>query len=194
MTDAPDGIVISADSYYNPFGVAVHEARAISRTRLATARQPPRAFGTNDRPGVTGFKGSFGVWNDQQWNWEVGMDYGHVSIGPDDLRPAEPEHHRIRRRVPRSSTTDGVVKCGTPDAMINDCTPINIFNLDDPNTITVAAVGRRSRREHRSSRRKRCGAPTSNGGLFELPAGTMQLAIGASYRKEYTHSNIDTRC
>ena len=31
-----------------------------------------------------------------------------------------------------------------------------------------------------------------NGGLFELPAGTMQLAVGASYRKEYTHSNVDT--
>ena len=27
-----------------------------------------------------------------------------------------------------------------------------------------------------------------NGGLFELPAGTMQLAVGAQYRKEYTHS------
>ena len=31
-----------------------------------------------------------------------------------------------------------------------------------------------------------------NGGLFELPAGTMQLAVGASYRKEYTHNNVDT--
>src|SRR5262249_42608259 len=31
-----------------------------------------------------------------------------------------------------------------------------------------------------------------NGGLFELPAGTVQLAIGASHRDEYAHNNVDT--
>ena len=41
-----------------------------------------------DKPGVltrvaslqisTGFKGSFDIWNDYQWNWEIGFDYGHV--------------------------------------------------------------------------------------------------------------------
>ena len=31
-----------------------------------------------------------------------------------------------------------------------------------------------------------------NGPLFDLPGGTMQLAVGVNYRTEYTHSNIDT--
>src|SRR5690606_34499347 len=31
-----------------------------------------------------------------------------------------------------------------------------------------------------------------NGGLFELPGGTAQLAIGLSKRDQYTHSNVDT--
>ena len=83
------------------------------------------------------------------------------------------------------------MQCGTPAAPIKGCTPINIFNLNDPNTIAVLqAAGAPAAAA--SSRRRRSGARDLNGGLFELPAGTMQLAIGASYRKEYTHSNVDT--
>ena len=54
-------------------------AKATSRARLVTLGNRRGAFGTNTDQVSTGFKGSFGVWNDQQWNWEVGMDYGHVS-------------------------------------------------------------------------------------------------------------------
>ncbi len=81
--------------------------------------------------------------------------------------------------------------CGTPDAVIASCTPINIFNLEDPNTLAVlrnasspaSSAGFTQEKVYRAD---------LNGGIFDLPAGTVQLAVGASYRKEYTHTNTDT--
>jgi outer membrane receptor protein involved in Fe transport len=182
--------IISADSYYNPFHVQFGGGDFGFATRLVTLGNRSALNGTNTDQVSTGFKGSFGVWNDQQWNWEVGMDYGHVSVAT--TTTGLPNLSIVNQAAgPSFLGTDGVVHCGTPDAPINACTPINLFNLDDPNTIAVL---------------QQAGAPASsnfftqekvwradlNGGLFELPAGTMQLAIGASYRKEYTHSNGDT--
>src|SRR5262249_18496358 len=87
--------------------------------------------------------------------------------------------------------TDGVVKCGAPGAIINGCTPVNIFNLNDPNTIAVLQSAGTPASSGAFTQEKVWRADL-NGGLFELPAGTAQLAIGTSYRKEYTHSNVDT--
>ena len=144
---APGGVVISADSYYNPFGIDYRSAERqhVSATRLVAARQSPRVRSAPTTDQVsTGFKGSFGVWNDQQWNWEVGMDYGHVSVSTHDLRPAEPQHRSTRRRARRSSAPTASCIAARPDAPITGCTPINIFNLDDPNTIAVLQHGRRA--------------------------------------------------
>jgi outer membrane receptor protein involved in Fe transport len=184
------GVVISADSYYNPFGIDYVKGGGQFGARLASLGNRRGAFGTSTDQVSTGFKGSFGVWNDQQWNWEVGMDYGHLSQST--TTGGLPNTNITNQATgPSFLDTDGVVKCGTPDNIITGCVPFNPFNLDDPNTIAQL---------------QKAGAPASsgfftqekvwradlNGGLFELPAGTMQLAVGASYRKEYTHSVVDT--
>jgi len=184
------GVVISADSYYNPFGVDFRKGGAQFGARLASLGNRRGAFGTSTDQVSTGLKGSFGVWNDQQWNWEVGMDYGHISQST--TTSGLPNTNITNQATgPSFLGEDGVVHCGTPDAVIAGCVPFNPFNLDDPNTIAQL---------------QKAGAPASsgffsqekvwradlNGGLFELPAGTMQLAVGASYRKEYTHSVVDT--
>ncbi|MET0232251.1 MAG: TonB-dependent receptor [Rhodanobacteraceae bacterium] len=182
--------LVSADSYYNPFHVNFGGDDFTFATRLSTLGFREALNGVSTDQVSTGLKGSFGVWNDQQWNWDVGLDYGHVSIAT--TTTGLPNLNIVNQAAgPSFLGSDGVVHCGTAAAPIPNCTPINIFNLDDPNTIAVL---------------RQAGAPASsnffttekvmradlNGGLFELPAGTMQLAIGASYRKEYTHSNGDT--
>ena len=73
------GLQISAQSYYNPFGIDYRSGEGNAGMRLVTLGNRRGAFGTAVDHVSTGFKGSFGVWNDQQWNWDVGMDYGHVS-------------------------------------------------------------------------------------------------------------------
>jgi outer membrane receptor protein involved in Fe transport len=184
------GLIISPDSYYNPFGIEYRKGQGSFGTRLVTVGNRRGAFGNNTDQVSTGFKGSFGVWNDQQWNWEVGMDYGHVSISTQTT--GLPNLTKVNQETgPSFLDTDGVVKCGAPGAIINGCTPINIFDLNDPNTIAglgAAAVPA----SNQFFTQEKVWRADLNGGLFELPAGTMQLAIGTSYRKEYTHSIVDT--
>ena len=187
---SPFGGIISADSYYNPFGVEFSRTQFDYRSRFAALGNRRVSFGTNTDQVQTGFKGTFSVWNDQQWNWEVGMDYGHVSLSTTTY--GLPNLNIINQATgPSFLGDDGVVHCGTPGAIINDCTPINIFNLEDPNTLAVLRTAS-SPASSGGFTQEKVWRGDMNGGLFELPAGTMQLAVGASYRKEYTHTNTDT--
>jgi len=188
---SPYGAVVAADSYYNPFGVQFGGDEGLTLTsRLATLGNRSASFGTSTDQISTGFKGSFSVWNDQQWNWEVGFDYGHTSLNT--ITYGLPNMNIVNQSTgPSFLDPVGVVHCGTAAAPINGCTPINIFNLDDPNTIAVLkAAGSPAVSDFYTQ--EKVTRADFNGGLFELPAGTVQLALGGSYRKEYTHSNVDT--
>ena len=135
---SPYGAIISADSYYNPFGVQFGGNEGLTLTaRLASLGNRRAAFGTNTDQLSTGFKGSFSVWNDQQWNWEFGYDYGHVSLNT--ITYGLPNMGVVNQATGPSFYDPGTgqVVCGTPGNIITGCTPINIFNLDDPNTIAV---------------------------------------------------------
>ena len=186
------GAVISADSYYNPFGVDFGPTIGDNfRARLETLGNRRAENGTANDQLSTGFKGSFSVWNDQQWNWDIGFDYGHVHQSTTTL--GLPNLSVLNQGTGPSfyDPVTGTVRCGTADAPIAGCIAFNPFNLQDPNSVAAlqaaAAPGvsnlfLKETVEH----------VDLNGGLFELPAGTVQLAIGANYRTEYTHSNVDT--
>ena len=180
------GAVISANSYYNPFGVEFSSNGNDYRARLVSAGNRSANYGTSTDQIHTGFKGDF-TFLDHDWNWDVGMGYGHQSqqiitrglpnvtqlnadLGPSHLDPAT-----------------GKVVC---DSGASGCNPFNPFNLFDPNSVAAlqaAAVPAISN----NFQIQRSYTADINGGLFELPAGTVQLAAGASYRKEYTRSEID---
>ncbi|WP_241988128.1 TonB-dependent receptor plug domain-containing protein [Dokdonella fugitiva] len=186
------GTVVSADSYYNPFGVEFSPAGGDTfRARLESLGNRRAENGVANDQLSAGFKGSFSIWNDQQWNWELGFDYGHVhqsttTIGLPNLS--------ILNQGTGPSFYDpetGTVRCGTPDDPIDGCIAFNPFNLQDPNSVAAlkaaAAPGVSAFFTKETVKRI-----DLNGGLFELPAGTMQLALGYNYRTEYTHSNVDT--
>jgi outer membrane receptor protein involved in Fe transport len=184
------GVVISEDSYYNPFGITYAAGQGNFGARLVTLGNRRAGFGNDTDQVSTGFKGSFSLWNDQQWNWEVGYDYGHISLQTTTY--GLPNLNVMNQATgPSFLGDDGIVHCGTPDNVIVGCTPVNIFNLNDPTTIAVLQSAGAPASSGFMSQEKVWRADV-NGGLFELPAGTMQLALGWSYRKEYTHSNVDT--
>jgi outer membrane receptor protein involved in Fe transport len=184
------GAVISADSYYNPFGVDFSPDGSEFDSRLATLGERRGAYGVNDDHASTGFRGAFEAW-DQPWNWEAGFDYGHYAYT--NLTEGLPNIDILNRETGPSfyDPTTGTVRCGSPGHAIDGCTPINVFNLDDPDTIAALRLA---------------GAPAStayfqqervvrldlHGALADLPAGTAQLAVGTSYRDEYTRSTVDT--
>ena len=188
---SPYGGIISADSYYNPFGVEFSRTELDYRSRFAVLGNRRVSFGTNTDQISTGFKGSFSIWQDQQWNWEVGMDYGHNSLNTTTY--GLPNLNILNQATGPSffDPTTGAVVCGQPGAIIKNCTPINIFDLEDPNTLAVLRQASSAASSGGFTQEKVWRAD-ANGGIFELPAGTVQLAVGASYRKEYSHGNVDT--
>ncbi len=182
----PYGAVISANSYYNPFGTEFSDTGAQYRARLVSAGNRSANFGTSSDQLMTGLKGDFTVFN-QDWNWNAGLDYGHFS------------QNIITRGLPNVSMLNadlgpshldavtGKVVC---DSGAAGCTPFNPFNLNDPNSVAALQAAAVPAISNNYSIQKIYSADL-NGGLFDLPAGTAQLALGASYRLEHTRSTID---
>ncbi len=210
-----DGVQISKDNYYNPFGVdfgpgsttnprpidpATGQIALDSKTglpvapgtfdyltRLTTLGQRKISYTTTTGQIVAGLKGNFG--EDSSWQWNGDLNYGHKST--QQQSPGYIYYAGLKDAFgPSFMDTDGVVKCGTSGNVIAGCTPLNIFNLHDPQTIATLRKFAAAPFYHtlQTSRRVDVGA---NGNLWELPAGTMQLAVGASYDKEYQNYQVD---
>lgn len=208
-----DGVLISKNNYYNPFGqdfgpgtigagdphigtvrsdgsvVAVGDPSAYNYlTRLTTLGQRVLSYSTTSGQIEAGLKGNFG--EGSSWQWSGDLNYGHVSTAQQS--PGYIYYAGLKSALGPSflDAATGVVTCGTAAAPIANCTPLNIFNLNDPQTIATlkkfAAAPFYSTLQ--TSRRVNIGA---NGNLWELPAGTMQLAVGASYDKEYQNYKVD---
>jgi outer membrane receptor protein involved in Fe transport len=202
------GVVISADSYYNPFkydadqfdnnGVLTHHAGdgvEYSSTgnsfgaRLSALGNREGFFGTTTEQVHTGLKGDFPI-GDQTWQWDAGLDYGH--IGQTTVTTGLPNLGVLNAGSGPSflDPTSGQVVCGTPTAPIAGCIPFNAFNLDSPEAkaaLAKAAVPALSQ----VTTIEKSWHLDFNGGVFDLPAGTVQLAGGFDYRKDYAHSIVD---
>ncbi|MEO5561468.1 MAG: TonB-dependent receptor [Dokdonella sp.] len=184
------GAVVSKDSYYNPFGKDFDGGDTF-RARLESLGLRSVSNGTTNDQVSTGLKGSFSIWNDQQWNWDLGYDYGHVGLS--SVTYGLPGLTALNQGTGPSfldPTTHQVV-CGTPGHVIDGCIAFNPFNLQDPNSVAAlkASAHPGVNELYTIETVKRV---DMNGGLFELPGGPVQLAIGANYRTEYTHSNADS--
>lgn len=180
------GAVISANSYYNPFGQEYSSSGLDYRARLVAAGNRSASYGTTTDQIQTGFKGDFTVFN-QDWNWDAGMSYGHFS--QNTITRGLPNQDKINADLGPShlDPTTGQVVC---DSGAPGCTPFNPFNLFDPNSVKALQAAAVPAISNNYSIEK-IYQVDANGGLFDLPAGTVQLGAGASYRTEYTHSTID---
>ena len=80
------------------------------------------------------------------------------------------------------------MQCGTAAAPIplSQCTPFDPFNLFNSNTAGGLQAAAAPCADQYLQHRNASFTPTSAAALFDLPAGTVQLAAGAVYRKEYT--------
>ncbi|HZP66784.1 MAG TPA: TonB-dependent receptor, partial [Rudaea sp.] len=170
-----DGIYIPANQYYNPFGVAFgidNSGNATNqfRTRLSSLGNRATSFSSTHDLATVGFKGGFG---DSSWTWNLDYSYGHES----QLRQFIDyiDYTKIANNFQCTSLA---------------CDPINIFNIFDPNTIALLNSAKISPFQTFGYQMRNYEGSVS-GSLFDLPAGTVQLAAGASYRKEYVNSEPD---
>ncbi|KAA0071816.1 TonB-dependent receptor [Rhodanobacter sp. T12-5] len=190
-----DGVTISKDNYYNPFGQdfgpgtdAAGAPTAYNYvSRFTNLGQRVLHYSTTTGQVVAGLKGNFGA--DSSWQWFGDLNYGHQ--GTQQQSPGYVYYNGLKQALgPSFLDSDGVVKCGSAGNVIAGCTPVNIFNLNDPATTAALKNFAAAPFYHtlQTSRRVEVGA---NGSLFDLPAGTAQLAVGLSYDKEYQNYQVD---
>jgi outer membrane receptor protein involved in Fe transport len=167
-----DGVVIPSNQYYNPFvGVTFGPGAQEVRTRLTSLGNRATDYSTTHDLATFGFKGSFG---DTGWTWFADASYGKKS--------------QTQQFVDYINYSSLAANFACTQA---SCNPINLFNLNqDPASIALLNSAKISPFIHNMYQMK-SGEAGVSGSVFALPAGDVQLAVGASYRKEYVDDQVD---
>lgn len=90
------------------------------------------------------------------------------------------------------NTTEAV--CVDANARAQGCVPVNVYglNADGSSKITPEAAAYLQAEQSRSSKQELQTAAVNVGGsLFELPAGPLQISVGAEWREEYSMDDFD---
>lgn len=180
--------LISPDSYYNPFGVEFSKSGYKFANRLVSNGNRTSKNSVDIAQFSTGFRGAFDVL-DRDWQWDVGMDYGHrtaLGTGPGALN--------IKTLYTGPSFLDpvtGTVTCGYLGSPTPNCdASYDPFVTDSPNTI-AAINANRVYTLSRDYSQEKIWRVDLNGSVVDLPAGTVQLALGGRYRQEASVNKID---
>ncbi|MGH8118621.1 MAG: TonB-dependent receptor [Rhodanobacteraceae bacterium] len=189
------GTVVSQYSYYNPFGVTFSPSSGnILLSRLTTIGNRVTPDGRTTDNVMFGLRGVVTIFG-QDWNWDVGYDYGHA--GQTTFAEGLPVLSKLNPGLGPSMldpATGQVVCVGTPgdlSTIIAGCTPWDTFNLENPASLAVVrAAGTTATGMFDTYTQQRIKYADITGGVVDLPAGTVELALGASYRSEYLHEIV----
>ena len=181
----PDAIAISPDNVYNPFGEPID----IALRRFVEAG--PRLFHQTDdtlRLHV-GLDGSFSLF-DRDFTWTANA-LGTRSDTSEFTGPLADFSKLASALGPSFFDTAGIAHCGTPEAVIPGCVPMDLFG--PPGSITPAMLdyvdAYETNRYRDRSEVANIGLSTDS--LFALPAGGLGFAAGAEYRRESGDSLLD---
>ncbi|HEX6834253.1 MAG TPA: TonB-dependent receptor, partial [Rudaea sp.] len=172
-----NNLIVPADQYYNPFGVTFGNNGASSTIalRLSSIGNRGSKLAVTTELGNAGLKGQIG---ESSWNWDAHVSYGKFTSEQQLLN-----YINISAIAPDFGCTTA------PGA--GNCTPIDIFNQSDPNT-TAILNSAKINPFLTGMYQMKSGEASVNGPLpFSLPAGDIQLAVGADYRKEYLDNKVD---
>jgi iron complex outermembrane receptor protein len=185
-----DDVIISAQSFYNPFGFAfggVEGTNPNLQTRLESLGSRRSEAETESTIGNLGLRGKFGA---SSWEWDAGAQLGHMGqdinisgylLGPQLAQALGPSF---------LDAATGQVTCGTASAPIAGCTPINIFNIEDP--AQIAALRDISTNYRTDYVYESQGySLNANGELFDIPGGAVLMAVGAEYRTQRADFETD---
>jgi outer membrane receptor protein involved in Fe transport len=185
-----DAVVISADNYYNPFDVnfgAQSGGDVYNQflTRWTSLGQRRSFYNTTTDQVVAGVEGFLG----ETWKWDFAMNYGHITQNNQSYGYVD--YNGLSAALgPSFLDTDGVVKCGAPGAVVANCVPLNVFNIDDPQSVSTLSQYE-ARPIYTTTYVQRGFEANASGELFDMPAGAAQLAFGAAWRHEYQRSEVD---
>jgi outer membrane receptor protein involved in Fe transport len=175
------GANISAGNAFNPFGVSFGTSGNSFRSRLTTAGFREAFTGRQDAQINSGFRGDFNVF-DKNWNWDVGFNYGHESIST--LTAGLVDQTQLYTGA-STLNADGTATC--PSGISAVSCNFNPFNVNAPGTIAAIKAASTTAPSNAYILEKTWHAGI-NGEVFSLPAGGVQLAVGAEYRTDYEHA------
>ncbi|HUB90693.1 MAG TPA: TonB-dependent receptor plug domain-containing protein, partial [Dyella sp.] len=168
------GLVIPANNPYNIFGVPYDSADNNFRLRAVSIGNRQADSKTTSDQWDGGVRGDFDIFN-QNWTWDLNIDYGRSA---QDLTTLN---------LPNITTINQDLAC---TSAASGCTPLDIFNQFS--SATAATLKNAAAPAYSNTlATQRVYSLDANGGLFDLPAGTVQLAAGLDYRINTTSSHID---
>jgi iron complex outermembrane recepter protein len=178
-----DTVVIPADNVFNPFGVSFGSDgtnvfnQALWRLETLGNRESKTDTSTNQI--TLGVRGELGLGN---WEWDLGGTYS--SMDQDSTIEGYLFKPLLTAAFGQNFVdTDGTVRCGTPDAPIAGCVPINPFNLESQQSLeALRTVGAGYNTNY--SYIQKIATLNFNGDVVPLPAGPLQAAIGLEYAEQ----------
>ncbi|HQY37068.1 MAG TPA: TonB-dependent receptor [Pseudomonadota bacterium] len=176
------GVNIDAESVYNPFGQDITRAQFRPLGRGRSFNQDVDAFHF-----AGGFDGAFDLW-ERSFSWDASYIYNESE--QNDTNFGAYNVGNIAQGVGPSFVDGGVATCGTPDAPIAGCVPLNF--LGGPDGFTQEMFDYAAIVIHDSGGYKSTNYTTNiTGDLFELPAGPLGFAAGYEYRRESGYDSPD---
>jgi outer membrane receptor protein involved in Fe transport len=185
-----DDSVLSADSFYNPFGqsfggLTTGNPNALFRLEaLGTRHSNVTGDGTVAHAGLRGELFQTG------WQWDVNAGLGHMD------QDQNISGYLLKSQVANAlgpsgpSAVDGTIVCGQPVGgvvpaanIISGCTPANLFNLEAPGqdaALSAISTNYQTKYVYRSKDYNL----NLNGKVFDMPAGEFQAAVGFEYRDQ----------
>jgi iron complex outermembrane recepter protein len=178
-----NAITISADNVYNPFGVEVTRAQYRNTRLLRVFSQDVDTFYFSG-----GFDGGFDLW-DRSFSWDV--NYVYTDNERRDITSGQFDLNRIAAGTgPSFFDGQGVARCGTPEAPIDGCVPLDFFH--GPDSFTQAMTDYAGVTLQDTFYKKQYDYTANlTGDLFELPAGALGFAAGYEYRREFGYDQPD---
>lgn len=157
-----DGWSVPASAPYNPFGVTFSggvipgdpNSGYEIRTRVAGNAPRVNAYRTETEQIITGLRGGFG---DSSWLWNATLNYGHSE---------------------RNQTNENEILVAGLQQVINTS---NFFNQANIPGSLQGGLADPTYSRYDNLRQVEF---TTNGNLWQLPAGTMQASIGTLYRND----------
>jgi iron complex outermembrane recepter protein len=173
-------IIVSADNIYNPFGRDfVQVWRRIVETSGRYFTQDVSTFRT-----VIGVDGAI-PGTEKWWTYDVHFNFGRTSAT--STVDGEMIISHIRNALgPSYRDANGVPRCGTPDATIADCVPLDLFDGGIPGTINHDQLAYLSYTGvNRGFNEQKILSASVSGKLFDMPSGgAVKLALGAQLDRE----------
>lgn len=179
---AQEGLVVSADNPYNPFGRDFRDVRRrleefgnrIFEQEVNTFRVVAGLEGD-----ISGADATF-----KNWSWDASFNLGRTQ--GIEFKQGLLQRSKLAAAVgPGFIDLQGIARCGEDDVAIEGCVPLNLFG--GPNTITRDMANYLTYRgTARGFTEQISVQANTRGELFQLPSSTraIGLAVGYEHRRE----------